>query len=139
MAMSEFVLDCSVAVAWMLPDESNEQTNQLLTNMPNSVVWVPHLWRTEIANAMRAAYRQKRVSLEVALKNLEQLNVFNIQIAPEDLGQDAPAHILQFSLKHDLSSYDASYLYIASRMNLPLATLDKNLRRAATSAKIELL
>jgi predicted nucleic acid-binding protein len=139
MATTEFVLDCSVAIAWMLADESNDYTNQLLANMPNSVVWVPHLWRTEIANAMRAAYRQKRTSLEHALKNLEQLNLFNIQVAPQDLGQDEPADILQFSLKHDLSSYDASYLYIASRMHLPLATLDKNLRRAATSAKIELL
>jgi predicted nucleic acid-binding protein len=139
MATAEYVLDCSVAVAWMLADESSEYTNQLLEHMPDSRVWVPSLWRTEVANAMRVAYRQKRVSLDVVLKNLEQLNVFNIQVAPEDLGQEVPTRILQFSLKHDLSSYDASYLYIAERMSLPLATLDKNLRRAALSAKIKLL
>lgn len=139
MTTADYVLDCSVAVAWMLADESSEYTNQLLDNMPASSVWVPNLWRTEVANAMRVAYRQKRVSLEVLLKNLEQLNLFNIQVAEHDLGQNSPSHILQFSLKHDLSSYDASYLYIAQRMNLPLATLDKNLRRAAVSAKIQLL
>jgi len=41
---------------------------------------------------------------------------------------------LELSRRYTLSAYDASYLELALRMRLPLATLDKDLQRAATKA-----
>jgi len=40
---------------------------------------------------------------------------------------------------HRLSVYDAAYLDLALRDHLPLATLDGDLRRAATALGVELL
>ena len=48
-----FVLDCSVAMAWFLPDEITVSTRSLFDGMAESEAWVPSLWRTEMANAMR--------------------------------------------------------------------------------------
>jgi len=39
--------------------------------------------------------------------------------------------IFALAREHQLSTYDASYLDLAMRRGLPLATLDKSLRRAA--------
>jgi predicted nucleic acid-binding protein len=137
--VTEFVLDCSVAMTWFLPDEATSSTRTLFDNMSGAKVWVPSLWRTEMANAMRSASRSGRISLQNALTSLEMLEQLNIQVADDELGQKSAQDILKFAHSHDISSYDAGYLYVAMQMQLPLATLDKNLRRAAKAAKIALL
>jgi predicted nucleic acid-binding protein len=137
--VTEFVLDCSVALTWFLPDEATSSTRTLFDNMSGAKVWVPSLWRTEMANAMRSASRSGRISLQNALTSLEMLEQLNIQVADDELGQKSAQDILKFAHSHDISSYDAGYLYVAMQMQLPLATLDKNLRRAAKAAKIALL
>jgi predicted nucleic acid-binding protein len=60
-----------------------------------------------------------------------------------DIGTDearsaqALSGILQLARRYKLSSYDASYLELAMRENLPLATLDDDLRRAAQRAGVK--
>jgi predicted nucleic acid-binding protein len=39
---------------------------------------------------------------------------------------------------YKLSSYDAAYLELAIREDLPLATLDRDLRKAAKKAEVEI-
>jgi predicted nucleic acid-binding protein len=40
---------------------------------------------------------------------------------------------------HQLTLYDAAYLELARRRGLPLATLDRDLRRAAVTEKVRVL
>ena len=47
--------------------------------------------------------------------------------------------IFALARKHKLSSYDASYLDLAMRKGLPIATLDKNLLAAAKRSKVPIL
>ncbi|MBN1273661.1 MAG: type II toxin-antitoxin system VapC family toxin [Candidatus Aminicenantes bacterium] len=47
--------------------------------------------------------------------------------------------LIRVGRSHRLSSYDASYLDLAMRKGLPLATLDKNLHKAAKSVNVPLL
>jgi len=47
--------------------------------------------------------------------------------------------IFALARKHNLSSYDASYLDLAMRKGLPLATLDKNLLAVAKRIKISIV
>jgi predicted nucleic acid-binding protein len=42
------------------------------------------------------------------------------------------------SFEEGLSAYDATYLLLAQKLGCPLATLDKNLRRAAKSVALKL-
>jgi predicted nucleic acid-binding protein len=49
------------------------------------------------------------------------------------------AAVMALTRKHRLSVYDASYLELARRESFPLATLDKDLIRAARAENINLL
>jgi predicted nucleic acid-binding protein len=137
--MTEFVLDCSTTIAWLLDDEVSESAHAVFDALATTKAWVPMLWRTETANAMRSAFRSGRCTQDIALQKLTDLTVFDIATASDELAHQPAAQILQFAHTHDVSAYDAAYLYIALQKRLPLATLDKNLRRAAASAKIQLL
>lgn len=60
-----------------------------------------------------------------------------------EVDNEAPArafdHLLNLSRLHGLTSYDAMYLDLALRRSLPLATLDADLRRAATKAGVRVI
>ncbi len=47
-----------------------------------------------------------------------------------------PGAILSLALRYDLSSYDAAYLELALRKQLPIATQDEALREAAWAAGV---
>jgi predicted nucleic acid-binding protein len=47
--------------------------------------------------------------------------------------------ILAFARKHRLTVYDAAYLALTARRNIPLATLDRRLEAAAKAERIALL
>jgi predicted nucleic acid-binding protein len=68
---------------------------------------------------------------------MQELIGFCIEIEP--LAAEQAGSIMVFARAHCLSIYDASYLALAYRRALPLATLDSNLKRAAKDAGVELL
>ena len=47
--------------------------------------------------------------------------------------------ILELAERHQLTTYDASYLELARRLDLPIATDDRNLIQAADGSKISIL
>jgi predicted nucleic acid-binding protein len=49
----------------------------------------------------------------------------------------ALSHTLQLARRYSLSAYDASYLELALRLGLPLATLDEDLQKAASKAGVK--
>jgi len=56
-----FVLDCSVALAWCLEDESNEYADNLLDLLIDQQAIVPSLWHLEVMNVLLMAQRRGRV------------------------------------------------------------------------------
>jgi len=75
------------------------------------------------------AYRRKRISLD-------QIDGFltRLKALPIDAAQETPFEILELTAlarSHDLTNYDAAYLGLARKFNLPLATNDSDLRKAA--------
>ena len=85
---------------------------------------------------LNRAVRNQRISEAEAFKIIAQQNTLNFVVnevaaATEDL--------LQLALRHQLSSYDASYLELALRLQLPLATKDDALRAAAKQCGIALI
>jgi predicted nucleic acid-binding protein len=52
--------------------------------------------------------------------------------------QNACSSILQLARRYQLSSYDASYLELALRQGIPLATLDEDLQKAAKRAGVKM-
>jgi predicted nucleic acid-binding protein len=132
------VLDCSVTLAWLLPDEDAASAQAVLDRVAASRAWVPSLWRLEVANSLQSAVRRRRIDAAFRDASLDDLGLLNIQADPDTAGF-AWRDTLQLSDACGLTVYDAAYLELALRLGLPLATHDAQLRRAATYQDVVLL
>jgi predicted nucleic acid-binding protein len=137
--MIPFVLDASVALSIIFEDEFSSYSNDVAEIMSRSRAVVPIVWPLEIANAILTAVRRQRIPREDApmlIGSMDRLPVdIDRGIAPEFLTSST----LTVGLAHRVSAYDASYLEVAMRRGLPLATQDERLIRAADAAGIEIL
>ncbi len=99
---------------------------------------MPSLWRLEVANAFQSALRRKRITTVYRDESLTKLDAMPITV-DADTDTYAWTTTLRLAERFGLSVYDASYLELAQRRSLPLATLDKELREAAPSLNVILL
>jgi predicted nucleic acid-binding protein len=133
------VLDASVALAWSFKDEVSPYATFIVRSIKNARAVAPIIWPLEVNNALISAVRRERIDELVANRirdTLDRLPVdIDSEIAVASLGQ----RILRLGLEHGLSAYDASYLELAMRRGLPLATQDERLLRAAGAVGIEIL
>lgn len=128
--MTQIVLDCSMTVSWFLPDEASSVSQQCLSDVIEKGAIVPTLWPLEVGNALLIVQRRNRISAEYQAEVLETLNDLPI-IQDKYTNQYSWGKTMDLAKWHQLSLYDASYLELAVRECLPLATLDKKLKKAA--------
>ena len=133
-----FVLDCSVAMSWVFPDEASAATDRLRESMVEGRAFVPALWPVEVGNVLLAATRRGRVSADECPRICASLEALPIEIEPVSTSVAWGATLVLAS-KHLLSGYDATYLELAVRMQLPLATLDKALGAAGRAEGLNVL
>lgn len=126
------VLDCSVTLAWLLPDEKNAVVDALMDGLARDAVLVPPVWPLEVGNVLLVAMRRGRISSEDRGRMLKDLRALPIEIDGTASNQ-ALGGTLEIADRYGLTSYDASYLELALRRSLPLATLDAALRNACVS------
>ena len=133
-----FVVDCSVAMAWLFHDEATAKTRALLNRLATETVLVPAWWFIEITNVLAMAERKGRITptqSDAFIADLSKLGIESDNEAPEH----AFTHLLVLCRRHRLTSYDAIYLELAIRRSLPLATLDNDLRKTAKKLGVDLL
>jgi len=132
------VLDSSMTLAWVYSDETTQAVNQVFDLLSTTGGWVPAIWRLEVANVLEMGTRRKRHGRDFRDATLADLAQLPIQVDGET-NQQAWGATLHLATRHQLTLYDAAYLELALRRNLPLATLDQDLRRAAGKEKVRLL
>jgi predicted nucleic acid-binding protein len=138
MSTAAFVLDCSIAMAWLFRDEATPKTTALLARMATETALVPAWWFIEIINVLAMAERKGRITPTQSDAFIADLGKLAIERDDEAPGR-AFTHLLALCRTHRLTSYDAIYLDLAIRRSLPLATLDDDLRRAARKLGVRLL
>lgn len=130
--MSDFVLDASLALQWILEDEADRKYSlSVLASLSEKRALVPILWFYEVGNGLVMAYRRKRIAPEQIEGFLTRLKALPIEAAQQD-----PSELLELpalAQSHGLTNYDAAYLALAVQFGLPLATTDASLRRAAST------
>lgn len=136
--MSEFVLDVSVTMAWCFEDEATPETWAILDRLQDEGAVVPALWPLEVANVLLLAERRKRTTAARSIAFIEQLLRLPIRIE-EETAQQVLREVYALGRSASLTAYDASYLDLAIRRHLPLATTDRALRAAAGSAGVAVL
>lgn len=133
-----FVLDCSITVAWLFDDESTPQTDELLDRLRDSGALVPALWRLELGNVLARAERLKRITAAQIADYLDLLDRSPI-VTDTETESRAFREVLTLARNEGLTTYDAAYLELAVRRRLSLATLDKELIRAAHRVQVSTL
>lgn len=133
-----FVLDCSVAVSWCFEDEANGLADRALHMLASQEALVPALWPLEVANVLLVSERRKRLTEADVMRFVELLRELPI-VVDESTTSRAMRDVIALAREHDLSSYDASYLELAVREGLPLATLDKALAKVARRCGVALV
>ena len=135
-----FVLDASVTIRWALQDGSLADRNyadQVLDSFDAAFATVPALWYTETIHVLRCAEDEGMIG-ESALTGF----IYQLGQLPIELDMAAPAGLqvagAAVSREFRLSGYDAQYLELARRHSVPLATLDKDLRKAAKKAGVSI-
>jgi len=133
-----FILDASIALAWCFEDEASPETSALLDRLGAESASVPQLWRLEIGNVLIQAERRNRLTEAKMLEFLGLLEEIHLDV---DHSLDAKHHreIIRLARAHKLSTYDATYLELALRKGLPLASKDAALRQAAASLGLAVL
>jgi predicted nucleic acid-binding protein len=121
-----------MALSWCFEDESDEIAERVLDFLSESEAIVPTIWSLEVANALLAAERKKRVTPERVDEYLETIRALPVIF---DDSADSLA-VIRLARETGLSAYDASYLELAIRHSLPIATRDRALRLAAGRAGI---
>ncbi|MFA4966118.1 MAG: type II toxin-antitoxin system VapC family toxin [Thermoleophilia bacterium] len=133
-----FVLDCSVTMAWVFDDEDDAYAAGVRDRLDGDVAVVPAVWPLEVGNALLVAERGKRISRAEALRFVGILHLLPIDVdaTPTLAAMDG---LLQLAHGTGLSLCDAGYLELAATQGLPLASLDKGLRRAARQVGVALV
>lgn len=125
--MSDFILDNSVAMRWLL--ESNKKSDQsyaedVLNSFTDSDAVVPNLWHLEAANVLIMAEKNGELSTSDVERFISQLENLPIHVDPLTSHQ-AFNRILILAKTYKLSSYDAAYLELAIRKGLPIAKIGR--------------
>lgn len=135
-----FVLDASVALRWLLNDAGavdQKYCDAVMEALATQTATVPALWFTEIVHVLRNAEKANKVSPAETTAFLGALQELPIQF------DTTPPGLIQINVaaaarQYRLSGYDAQYLELAMRKTLPLATLDRDFRKAMRAAGVPL-
>ena len=138
--MTGFVLDNSVVMRWIL--ESNKASDQayaekVLKSFVNMDAFVPNLWHLEAVNVLIGAEKRYEITtgeIEGFISQLENLPIHVDALT----SHQAFNRTISLARAYNLSSYDAAYLELAVRAGIPLATLDKDLIKAAKNSSVEI-
>lgn len=134
----KLVLDCSLTLAWCFADETTPAIDALMLRAAREGAAVPAIWRLDVANGLRTAMRRGRLTMEMRDDALADLRDMIITTDPET-DRFAWSTTLRLADHHNLTPYDACYLELALRLNLPIASLDRALRDAARAEGVTVL
>jgi predicted nucleic acid-binding protein len=136
--VAALVLDASVAISAVLEESSAYQARTILRRVAEAGALVPNLWHLEVGQTLLVAERQGRI--DTTRRQKAQTLLLDLPITVDaETSTRAMRDTAALAVDQRLSLYDAAYLELSRRCELPLATFDANLRRAAAAIGVVLL
>ena len=136
--MNRFVLDASVALAWLMDDPVPVYALNVRRSLRNARPLVPALWICEVANALAVAERHGNLTAEQVGSCMTLVEELLAEVIETSASVVTFRQLLTAARSLRLTAYDAVYLETARSEGVPLATLDRALRAAAPRAGVEL-
>lgn len=135
--MGVCVLDASFTFQWLFQDEASPSGDAALWSISTGGAVVPALWFVEITNGLAMAERRNRLS-KAEISEALRLAATLLLAVDQPFSLIWHEAVLDLTRAHRLTAYDATYLELTMRLGLPLATKDKDLRRAASAVGVSL-
>ena len=133
--MTDFVLDCSISMTWWFEDETDAYAERVLDYLDEASAIVPTIWPLEVANALLVAERRKRITSPDSDCVAEFIVTLPIHV-DDETHSSALGATITLAREYALTAYDAAYLELAMRLDVPLATADKALAGAARASGV---
>ena len=133
-----FVVDASLSLSWYLPGERTERTELLRRRLGDAGAFASFIWPAEVSNILLQSERAGRIVEADTIRIGNVLRSLPISVDLEGVALSLGL-ILNLARSNGLTSYDASYLELAIRSSLPLATNDRDLRDAAVRMGVEVV
>ena len=120
-------------MAWFFEDEFSSYSERVreALSLEGALAVIPGIWPVEVTNVLFQAERRERIK---AGKASQALNVTRLPVETDFLPISGMTQVLNLCRAHGLTAYDALYLELALRRNIPLATQDKLLMKSALDA-----
>jgi len=128
-----FVVDNSVVVGWYFESQATPYTDKVLDLLANETAHVPSLWVLEFSNVLRKALKAGKADTARIQEIIALVNALPISV---DYTSENVENNLALALQYGLTSYDAAYLGLAIRLQLPVAANDGALKEAAGRAGV---
>lgn len=119
---SKVVIDASIALAFLLPDEQDTRVDALFLSafLGKAKILIPSILYFEVGNGLRSACLRKRIKAPLAEKLLANFLKIPLEIKDTDWRT-----CFKTALKENISFYDAAYVTLARKERIPFLTLDK--------------
>lgn len=131
-----FVIDNSVVCGWLIAAQASDYGDAVAQRLLDDRAHAPALWELELTNVLRTACLRQKLTAQQAQARLAQVVSLPIEVDRQPV---AASELLGLALRFGLSTYDAAYLELALRLQLPLATTDTPLRDAALASGVGLV
>ena len=131
-----FIIDNSVVCGWLIESRASDYGDAVAQRLLDDRAHAPALWELELTNVLRTACLRQRLTAQQAQAKLAQVISLPIEVDRQPV---AASELLGLALRFGLSAYDAAYLELALRLQLPLATTDAPLRDAALASGVGLV
>jgi predicted nucleic acid-binding protein len=132
--VTAFILDNSVTMRWCFSGGAHSYADNVIQQLrTDGEAFVPVLWRYELSSVLARAQNTGALTEQKVTNFLDNIDALNIIVDMEGINRIL-TEVHRLAITYRLTSYDAAYLELALRKNLPLATLDDELRKACPSA-----
>lgn len=123
--MSDKVVDASTIAAVVFREPREAAVRARLNGRR---LFAPFLLAYELANVCWVKMKRNPDARATILEQFIDSRRVPIELTDVDFPQ-----MVELALRHDLTAYDASYLWLARQLGAELVTLDEKLERAATA------
>lgn len=128
------VIDSSVAVKWLNSQDEKDisSSDKILkdTNEGKVNLYAPELSKYEIGNALL----NKKITVAEALLSLSTL--FSIPITFVVMEEEDAAETYKLAFKYKMTYYDASFVYLASKLQATLVTANPKHQKSIKEADV---
>lgn len=124
-----YVLDCSVALKWFVPEPLSEQAVDVLGQYQSGALDLvaPEILLAEFGHGLRKDVVSGHLPREEATQSLEDLLAVGV---PTVLTRELAPRALELALDHMATFYDGLYVALAEREDVPVLTADNRMVNA---------